>query len=173
VNQYKSAMFICEIELASPCFFWYLSQISDDETSIETCQEGETAQDPSGKIMEPWSFNVKFPYGTQLTFGSLMFAMREDGNLKLLTQGPAPKRLASVYWHPPYLLASSSTSGGVCLGLNPYAGPYHCAAKMTWGIPIETPIFQSSAETLSSSTSAASPDQDSSDDYPEIGGSTC
>jgi hypothetical protein len=42
--------------------------------------------------MAPWTFNIKFTYATQFTFGSLMFVVGEDGNLELLTQGPAPKR---------------------------------------------------------------------------------
>jgi hypothetical protein len=53
-------------------------KISDDETSIEARQEGGSAEDPSEKIMASWTFNVKFPYDTQFTFGSLMFAAGED-----------------------------------------------------------------------------------------------
>jgi hypothetical protein len=102
-----------------------------------------------------------------------MFAVGEDINLELLTQGPAPKRLTPVYEQAPYFLASSSTSDGVCSGLNSYAGSYHRAAKTKQGILIGAPIFQPSAETLSSSTLAASPDQDFIDDYPEIGRSIC
>jgi hypothetical protein len=60
---------------------------------------------------------------------SLMLVAGEDRNLELLTQGPPPKRLTSVYGHVSYLSVSSSTSGGACSGLNPYAGPYHRAAK--------------------------------------------
>jgi hypothetical protein len=92
-------------------------------------RKGASAQNPSEKILTPWTFSVKFPYDTQFTFGSLIFTVGEDENLKLLTQGPAPKLLAPVYGQAPYLLASSSTSGSTCLGLNPYAGPYHHAAK--------------------------------------------
>jgi hypothetical protein len=92
--------------------------------------------------MAPGIFSVKFPYDTQFTFGSLMFAVREDGNLELLTHGPTLKQLALVYGHAPYLSASSSTSGGACSDLNPYAGPYHPAAKTTQGILIGAPIFQ-------------------------------
>jgi hypothetical protein len=57
-----------------------------------------------------------------------MFATGEDENLKLLTQGPASKRLAPVYEQAPYLLVISSTSDSVCSGLNPYAAPYHHVA---------------------------------------------
>jgi hypothetical protein len=60
-----------------------------------------------------------------------MFATMEDGNLELLTQGPALKQLALVYGQTPYLLTSSSTSGGTCSGLNSYAGPYHHTTKKT------------------------------------------
>jgi hypothetical protein len=101
-----------------------------------------------------------------------MFPIEEDGNHELLTQGPAPKRLALVYGQALYLLASSSTSGGACSDLNPYAGHYHRATKTTQGIPIGAPIFQPSVRTSSFSTSTVSPDQDSIDDYPEIRGST-
>jgi hypothetical protein len=125
----------------------------------------------SGKIRAVWTFSIKFPYDTQFTFGSLMLATREDGNLELLTRGPPPKHFVLVYGQTPYLLANSSTSGGACSGLNPYPGPYHRAVKSTQGIPIEAPIFQPSVGTSSYSTLAASPDQDSTDDYPEIGGS--
>jgi hypothetical protein len=123
--------------------------------------------------MAPWTSSIKFFYDTQFTCGPLMFADGEDGNLELLTRGPPPKHPTSVYGQTLYLPANSSTSSGACLGLNPYAGPYHRATKTTQGIPIGAPIFQPSAETSSSSTSAASPDQDSTDDYPEIRGSTC
>jgi hypothetical protein len=55
--------------------------------STEARQEGRNAQDPSGKTMAPWTFDVKFPCGTQLTFMSLTFAAGEDGDLKMLPQG--------------------------------------------------------------------------------------
>jgi hypothetical protein len=71
--------------------------LSNDEMSTEVLQEGESAQDPSGKIMEPWAFSVNFPYDTQFTFNSLMFVAGEDGNLELLTQGPPPKHPAPIY----------------------------------------------------------------------------
>jgi hypothetical protein len=121
--------------------------------------------------MAPWTFNIKFPYNTQLTFESLMFAVGEDDNLELLTQDPTLKHLVPVYAQAPYLLASSSTSGGSYSGLNPYVWPYHRVAKTTQGLPIRAHTFQPSAGISSSSTSGASPYQDSTDDYPEIGGS--
>jgi hypothetical protein len=69
-----------------------------------------------------------------------------------------------------YLPTNLSTSGGAYSGLNFYAGPYHHAIKT---IPIRASIFQPLAGALSSSTLAASHDQDSTDDYAEISGSTC
>jgi hypothetical protein len=55
-------------------FFLILIQISDDTMSTEARQEGESAQDPFGKTMTPWIFDIKFPLGTQFTFRSLTFA---------------------------------------------------------------------------------------------------
>jgi hypothetical protein len=140
--------------------------------STEACQKGASVQDPSSNIMAPWTFSVKFPSSTQFTFGSLTFAVGKDENLKLLTQGPASECLAPVYGQAPYLSAISSTSGGACSDLNPYAGPYHPSARIVQGIPIGASILQPSTG-ASSSLLAASPDQDSADNYPEIGGSTC
>jgi hypothetical protein len=81
--------------------------------------------------MTPWMFSIKFPYDTQFIFRSLMFAIREDGNLKLLTWSLAPKYRAPIYGQAPYLPVSISTLGEACSGLNTYAGPYHRAAKTT------------------------------------------
>jgi hypothetical protein len=124
-------MFIYEIDLVSPHFSRSSPQVSDDETSTETRQEGDNAQDLSEKIMAPWTFSIKFSYGTQFTFGSLIFVVEEDGNLELLTQGPPPKHSTLVYGQAPYLSANSSTSGGAYSSLNPYAEPYHRAIKTT------------------------------------------
>jgi hypothetical protein len=139
----------------------------------QRCQEGGSIQDPSKKIVAPWTFSIKFPYDTQCTFRSLMFAAGEDGNLELLTRGPAPKHLASVYGQAPYLPTNSSISGGACSGLNPYAGPYYLTTMTSQGLPIGAPIFQPSVGTANSSSSGPSPDRDSTEDYPEIGSSTC
>jgi hypothetical protein len=49
-----------------------------------------SAQDLSTKTMVSRMFDVKFPYGIQLTFGSLIFAVGENGELKILPPGPAP-----------------------------------------------------------------------------------
>jgi hypothetical protein len=134
-------MFLFDIDLTSSHFSRSLSQISNDETSIEARQEGKSTQDLSRKIMAPWTFSIKFPYVTQFTFRSLMYVTGEDEILELLTQGPTPKYLAPVYGRAPYLPASSSTSGGNCSGLNPYVGTYHRAAKTTQGLPIRVHIF--------------------------------
>jgi hypothetical protein len=91
----------------------------------------------------------------------------------MLPPGSAPERLAPVYGQAPYFSAISSTSGGACSGLDPYAGLYICTVKLVWGIPIVTSIFQPLAGASSLSSSAASPNQDSADDYPEIRASTC
>jgi hypothetical protein len=37
--------------------------------------------------MAPWTFDVKFPRGTEFTFGSLTFATGEDGDLRMLPPG--------------------------------------------------------------------------------------
>jgi hypothetical protein len=59
------------------------------------------------------------------------------------------------------------------LGLDPYVGPYIRTAKLVRAIPIVMSVLQSSAGASSSSSSATFPDQNSADDYPEIGESTC
>jgi hypothetical protein len=50
-------------------------------------------------------FDVRFSCGTQLTFELLTFVVEEDGDLKMLSSGSAPKHL---------VLASSSASGISC-----------------------------------------------------------
>jgi hypothetical protein len=87
LDQSKTAEFIIEIDLTSSCFTLSLSQVSDNKTSTETHQEGGSDQNPSDKIMTLWTFDVKFPYDTQFTFGSLTFAIGEDENLKMLPPG--------------------------------------------------------------------------------------
>jgi hypothetical protein len=110
--------------------------------------------------MAPRTFNVRFPCGTQLTFGSLIFAAGKDGDLKMLSPGPALEHLA---------LPSSSTSGGSCSGSDPCAGSYIRIAKIVQDILVVASILRPLVEALTSSTSASTPDPDSSDDYPEIG----
>jgi hypothetical protein len=91
----------------------------------------------------------------------------------VLPPGSAPELLTPVYGQTPCLPAISSTSGGACSSLDPYAGPYIRTTELIRGITIVTSILQPSARASSSSSLAASPDQDSADDYPEIKGSTC
>jgi hypothetical protein len=145
---------------------------------IEARQEGESAQDPSGKIVSPWTFDVKVSCDTQFTFRSLMFVAGEDENLKMLPPRPALERLALVYGQAPCFLAISSTSDDAYSSLNPsslnpYVGSYIRTAKLVQDISIVTSILQPSAGASSSSSSTVSPDQDSANDYPEIRGSTC
>jgi hypothetical protein len=112
--------------------------------------------------MAPWTFDIKFHLGTQFTFGSLMFTAGEDGDLKMLPPGPASE-------HP--ALAPSSTLGGACSGLDPFIGLYICTAKLVRDIPIVMSILRPFVGASSLSSSASSPDRDSSHDYPKIGAS--
>jgi hypothetical protein len=114
--------------------------------------------------MAPWSFDVRFPHNTQFTFRSLTFVAEEDGDLKMLPSGTAPEHPAP---------APSSASGGTCSGLDPFVLLYICTAKLVSGIPIVTSTLRPFVGVSSSSSSASSPDRDSSSDYPEIGASAC
>jgi hypothetical protein len=100
-----------------------------------------------------------------------MFTTGEDRNLELLTRGPAPRHPALVYEIASYYLADPSTSGGACSGLNPHVGSYCLSAMTSQGLPIGKIIFQSSTGTSSSSSLGVTPDRDSIEDYPKIGGS--
>jgi hypothetical protein len=94
--------------------------------------------------MASWTFNMKFPNVTQFLFGSLMFAVGEDGNLELLTWGPTPTHPRSVYGKAPYYPvdpSTSSTSSGAYSGLNPRVGSYYLSAMTSQGLLIKTPIF--------------------------------
>jgi hypothetical protein len=44
--------------------------------------------------MATWTFDVKFPRGTEFIFGSLMFAAGEDGDLRMLPPGEATEHTA-------------------------------------------------------------------------------
>jgi hypothetical protein len=57
--------------------------------------------------------------------------------------------------------------------LDPYAGLYIHTVKLVWGIPIVMSILWPLTGASSSSSSASTSDQDSFDDYPEIGTSAC
>jgi hypothetical protein len=107
---------------------------------------------------------MKFHLGTQFTFGSLTFAVEEDGDLMMLPPG-------SVSEHP--TPAPSSTSDGACLCSDPFVGLYIHTAKLVWGISIVTSVLRPFVGASSSSSSASSPGRDSSNDYPEIGASAC
>jgi hypothetical protein len=107
--------------------------------------------------MAPWTFDVKFPYVTQFTFGSLTFAAGEDGNLMILPPGSALEHLTPVYGQAPCFLTISSTIGGACSSLDPYAGLHIRTIKLVRGILIMTSILHPSAGASSSSSSAASP----------------
>jgi hypothetical protein len=67
--------------------------------------------------MAPWAFDMKFPLGTQFTFGSLIFTVGEDRDLKMLLPGPALE-------HP--TPAPSSTSGSTYSSLDLFVGLYMC-----------------------------------------------
>jgi hypothetical protein len=103
---------------------------------------------------------MKFSLGTQFIFESLMFAVGEDGDLKMLPSGSASEHPTS---------APSSTSGGTSSGLNPSAGLYIRTTKLVRGILIVTSTLRTFTGAPSSSSSTSSPSRDSSDDYPEIG----
>jgi hypothetical protein len=132
--------------------------------SIEARQEGGSAQDPSTKIMASRMFDAKFPCGTQLTFGSLIFATGENGELKMLPPGPTPGHLAPM---------SLSASDKSCTGPGHYVGSYICTAKIIRGIPVMTSTLRPLVGASGSSTSASTPDSDLADKYPEIRASAC
>jgi hypothetical protein len=141
--------------------FPFLLKISDDTTSTEAHQVGDYAQDPSGKAMAPWTFDVKFPLGTKFTFGSLTFAAGEDGDRRMLPPGEATEHTAP-----------SSASSETQADLDFFDGTYIRTVKLVRGIPVVTTILRPCAGVSSSSSSALSSDQGSSEDYPEIGVST-
>jgi hypothetical protein len=111
--------------------------------------------------MTLWTFDVKFPLGTKFTFGSLTFAAGEDGDLRMLPPGEATEHTAL-----------SSASSGTQTDLDFFDEPYIRTVKLVRGIPVVTTILRPCAG-ASSSSSALSSDQGSSEDYPEIGVSTC
>jgi hypothetical protein len=78
----------------------------------------------------------------------------------MLPPGPAPEHLA---------LAPSFAPGSSCSGSDPCAGLNIRTAKLVRGISVMTSILWLLVRTLSSSSSASTPDQDSSDDYLKIG----
>jgi hypothetical protein len=111
--------------------------------------------------MAPWIFDVKFPHGTEFTFGSLTFAAGEDGDLRMLPPGEVTEHTALSY-------ASSETQADSDF----FDGSYIRTVKLVRGIPIVTTILRPCGGASSSSSSALSSDQGSSEDYLEIGVST-
>jgi hypothetical protein len=142
--------------------FPFILKISDDTTSIEARQVGDCAQDPSGKAMASWTFDIKFSRGTEFTFGSLTFAAREDGDLRMLPPGEAAEHIAPSS-------ASSETQAESDL----FDIPYIRTVKLVRGIPVVMTILRPCAGASSSSSSALSSDQVSSEDYPKTGVSSC
>jgi hypothetical protein len=66
--------------------------------------------------------DVKFPHGTQFTFGSLTFAVGKDGDMKMLPLEVALEHLILEPGPDPCSLANSSTSGDAYLGSYPCEG---------------------------------------------------
>jgi hypothetical protein len=46
--------------------------------------------------MAPWTFDIKFPRGTEFTIGSLTFAAGEDGDLWMLPPGEATEHITPL-----------------------------------------------------------------------------
>jgi hypothetical protein len=101
--------------------------------------------------MAPWTFDVKFPLGTKFTFGSLTFAVGEDGDLRMLPPDETTEHTAP-----------SSASSGTQADSDFFDGLYIRTTKLVRGIPVVTTILRSSVRPNLSS------DQGSSEDYPEI-----
>jgi hypothetical protein len=112
--------------------------------------------------MSPWTFDIKFPRGTEFTFGSLTFAAGEDGDLRMLPPSEAAEHIAPSS-------ASSETQAESDL----FDGSYIRTVKLVRGIPVVTTILRPCVGAASSSPSALSSDQGSSEDYLEIGVNTC
>jgi hypothetical protein len=112
--------------------------------------------------MAPWRFDIKFPRGTEFTFGSLTFAAVEGGNLRMLPPGEAEEHIAP-----------SSTSSETQAESDLFDGSYIRTVKLIRGIPVVTTILRPCAGAASSSPSALSSDQGSFENYPEIGVNTC
>jgi hypothetical protein len=93
-----------------------------------------------------------------------MFVAGEDRDLKMLPPGSAPEHLA---------LASSSVPSVSCSGMDPCARLYIRTTKFVQDIPIMMSILQPLTGASSSSSSASTPNLDSSDDYLEMGTSAC
>jgi hypothetical protein len=112
--------------------------------------------------MAPWTFDIKFPRDTEFTFGSLTFAAGEDGDLRMLPPGEAAEHIAP-----------SSASSETQTESDLFNGPYIRTVKLIRGIPVVTTILRPCAGAASSSPSALSSDQGSSENYPGIEVNTC
>jgi hypothetical protein len=130
--------------------------------STEARQVGDCAQDPFGKAMAPWTFDIKFPRGTEFTFGSLTFAAGEDGDLWMRPPGEAAEHIAP-----------SSASSETRTESDLFDQSYLRTVKLIRGIPVVTTILRPCAGAASSSPSTLSSDQGSSENYPEIRVNTC
>jgi hypothetical protein len=108
--------------------------------------------------MAPWTFDIKFPRGTEFTFGSLTFAAGKDGDLWMLPPGEAAEHITP-----------SSASRETQAESDLFDGSYIRTVKLIRGILVVTTILHPCAGASSSSSSALSSDQGSSEDYPEIG----
>jgi hypothetical protein len=69
--------------------------------------------------MTPWTFDVKFPRGTEFTFGSLTFVVGEDGDVRMLPPGEATEHTAP-----------SSASSGTQADSDFFDEPYICTVKL-------------------------------------------
>jgi hypothetical protein len=128
-----------------------LSQISVEIRRQRRTRKGEVLKIHPGELMAHWTFEVKFLFGTQFLFRILMFATGEDETLELLTRGPAPNHHQPIYGEARYYPTNPSTTstlGGGCSGLNPYAGSYAPISMTSWGHPIEAPGVQSEHRAL-------------------------
>jgi hypothetical protein len=85
----------------------------------------------------------------------------------------ALERLVLAHGPDPCSPTNSSTLGDAYSGSDPCAGLFIRTIKIVQGIPVVTAILQPSVGASSLSSSVASPDHDSSDNYPKIGGCTC
>jgi hypothetical protein len=144
-----------EIDLAIIMLPPILLQISAEIYRQRCVRIGEALNIRPGELLAPWTFKVKFSYGTQFLFGTLMFTIGEDGTLKLLARGPAPSHHKPIYGEAPYYPAEPRATlapGGARSGLNPYVGLYTSTAITSWGHPIGVPASWSSIETVSSTS---------------------
>jgi hypothetical protein len=83
---------------------------------------------------------------------------------------PSSSSIVCVRWFLPRF-------GSLCRALHPHRQacsgyPYIRTVKLVRGIPVVTSILRPLAGASSSPSSASTPDQNSSDDYPEVGTST-